>query len=83
MDRIEEEEGENGSNNLFQIIENRFLSLEDSSTRRLREFLLLRCIRMTKKRLYSISADYTGQGHVNVFLETVPTTLVTNISMVE
>lgn len=81
---IEEEgEEEKESSNLFQIIENRFLSLEDSSTRRLREFLLLGCIRMTKKRLYSVSADYAGQGHVNVFLETVPTTLVTNASMVE
>lgn len=64
--------------NLFQAIENRFLSLEDSSTRRLREFLLLRCVRVTKKRLYAISTYYAGQGHVNVFLEAVSTTLVTN-----
>lgn len=61
----------------LQSMKNWFLSLVNDSARGLRKFLLLRRVRMTKKRLYAISADYTGQWHVDIFLQTVSTTLET------
>lgn len=59
----------------LQSMKNWFLSFVNGSARGLRKFLLLRRVRMTKKRLYAISADYTGQWHVDIFLQTVSTTL--------